>query len=79
MSANTNYECDFKEGTSSFIKGFNYNCDTQELTVNFANNKAYKYFEVPHTLCDELLLAESKGKFLHEKLKDKFEGEAILT
>lgn len=65
------------ETSSSFIKGFEFETDTNELTVNFKNAKSYKYFDVPVETFDLMRVAESKGKFLHENLKDKYKGEPL--
>jgi hypothetical protein len=40
--------------------------------VFFVSGTSYRYDEVPVTLVMEFLLSDSKGKFLHAKIKDKF-------
>lgn len=43
------------------------------LSLTFkSNNTVYEYTEVPSTILQEMLLAESFGKYFHENIKDKF-------
>lgn len=39
-----------------------------DLEVEFNNGKIYTYFLVPQALFEDLLGAESKGKFFNEKI-----------
>ena len=55
---------------SSQISGVTYNADTKTLTIRFKRNGAvYQYLNVPQQIYDELLRAESKGRFLHQDIK----------
>lgn len=57
---------------SSNIEGAGYNNKTKQLWVAFKGNKVYRYDLVPRKLFEELLQAESKGKYLNEHIKGNF-------
>lgn len=57
---------------SSNIEGTGYNNKTKQLWVAFKGNKVYRYDLVPRRLFEELLQAESKGKYLNEHIKGNF-------
>lgn len=57
---------------SSNIEGAGYNNKTKQLWVAFKGNKVYRYDLVPKKLFEELLQAESKGKYLNEHIKNNF-------
>lgn len=57
---------------SSNIEGAGYNNKTKQLWVAFKGNKVYRYDLVPRKLFEELLQAESKGKYLNENIKGNF-------
>lgn len=57
---------------SSNIEGAGYNNKTKQLWVAFKGNKVYRYDLVPKKLFEELLQAESKGKYLNEHIKANF-------
>lgn len=57
---------------SSNIAGTGYNNKTKQLWVAFKGNKVYRYDLVPRKLFEELLQAESKGKYLNEHIKGNF-------
>ena len=42
------------------------------LKVTFTNGREYLYEGVPATVYESFLLAESKGKFLHENIVDRY-------
>lgn len=51
--------------------------DGTNLFVRFKNGSIYVYFHVPESLYQELLNAESKGKFLNKHIKRVFQYERI--
>jgi hypothetical protein len=75
MPESRKFRIKLAEGDSSFIKGFEW--IDNALTVEFKNNKKYRYFNVPEKVVGDFVLAESYGKFLHKHIKDKFKGEAV--
>ena len=75
MPTSRKFKIKLTEDQSSFIRGFEW--VDNDLTVEFKNNKKYRYFDVPEKLVGDFVLAESYGKFLHKHIKDKFKGEPI--
>ena len=51
--------------------------DGTNLFVRFKNDSTYVYFHVPESLYQELLVTESKGKFLNRHVKGAFQYEKI--
>jgi len=54
---------------SSNIASIGYDPETMTLEVEFTNGNVYQYFDVPPSLHENLMLADSKGKFLHTQIK----------
>lgn len=48
-----------------------------DLYVRFKGGTHYKYLKVPQEKFDNLLQAESKGKFLNAEIKSKFDFEKL--
>lgn len=49
---------------SSMIHAVGYDAEARELEVVFTSGKIYRYSEVPQSVYDELLAAESKGQYM---------------
>ena len=47
------------------------------MEVQFTKGAVYRYKDVPEEVFDELLKAESVGKFFFAKIKGKFECEEV--
>jgi len=59
---------------SSNIEQIGYDEPNQELHVNFLNsNIVYIYIAVPEYVYEEFLAADSKGRYLHQNIKPRFE------
>lgn len=54
---------------SSNIAEIGYDENTLTLEVMFLNNSIYQYFDVPKHIYDELIQAESYGKYLAQNIK----------
>lgn len=74
-----NFDIDLNNGDdniipveSSNIKGIGYDEKTKILTVVFKKNTKYRYSDVPKTIYEELMAAESIGKFFHSRIKSIF-------
>jgi hypothetical protein len=50
---------------SSMLSSAEYNDETEELTVTFINGKSYTYIDVPRRTYDELISANSPGKYFN--------------
>jgi hypothetical protein len=49
-----------------------YNGETQTLKVVFNTSGAYQYFDVPKSIYEELLAAESKGRYIRACVIDMY-------
>ena len=67
----------FIEVESSNLKGVFYKGKTNELFVKFKNDSVYRYEDVPKSVYEELLNAESKGKFFAQNVKTVFHYENV--
>ena len=43
------------------------------LTLTFIKGERYEYVNVPSTVVQEMLLAESIGKYFHTNIKDQYD------
>lgn len=59
---------------SSNIEGIGYNVKKHHLWVSFKNNKVYRYDKVPRKTFEELMNAESKGRYLNSHIKGQYEA-----
>lgn len=58
---------------STNIDSVGYNADTQILTVKFkVSGQVYEYLNVPQTLYEGLMTAESKGTYLNDNIRSQF-------
>jgi hypothetical protein len=58
---------------STNIDSVGYNADTQTLTVKFkVSGQTYEYLNVPQTLYESLMTAESKGKYINNNIRSQF-------
>ncbi|NIM13455.1 MAG: KTSC domain-containing protein [Candidatus Aminicenantes bacterium] len=55
--------------TPSNVVSVGYDPGTQTLEVEFKNGYVYQYFDVPETIYDSMLNAESAGEFLINNIK----------
>ncbi len=55
--------------TSSNIASVGYDLETRTLEVEFKHGGVYQYAEVPPEDHAGLMAADSKGKFLNERIK----------
>lgn len=60
--------------TISFAK---YDNKTKVLTITYVTNKTYDYDNVPASIWDALLKAESVGSFVNEKIKGHYQYKLI--
>lgn len=57
---------------SSNISEVGYDPASMTLEVLFTNGTIYQYFDVPEALYQELISAESVGKFLNTQIKNSY-------
>jgi hypothetical protein len=58
------------EVDSSMVRAVKYDADKEELEVWFNTGGVYVYEEVPQEVFDELLKADSKGRFMRAAVID---------
>ena len=63
---------------SSNIEGIGYDNKNKHLWVAFKGNKVYRYDLVPRKTFEELMNAESKGRYLNSHIKGQYEATNIL-
>lgn len=57
--------------TSSTVVSVGYDSNTQTLEVEFKNG-VYQYYNVPQTIYEQMMMAESVGKFLNSYIKPAY-------
>ena len=60
---------------SAVVANFHYNPNSKTLTVVYASGNIYEYKKVPETVYHEMKNAFSKGSFLNEHIKGRYEFE----
>ena len=62
---------------SSSLQTVGYASETRSLQITFRNGRRYRYFEVPDEVHQELLRAESKGRYFNAAIKPAFVCERL--
>ena len=62
---------------SSNLKSVGYDDTENILEIEFKSGSIYQYFDVPREIYDELMRAQSKGKYFWRWIRDEFEYEKI--
>jgi hypothetical protein len=57
---------------SSNIADVGYDSSSQTLEVGFLNGTVYQYFDVPPTVHQELMSADSHGKYFSANIKNHY-------
>jgi hypothetical protein len=58
--------------SSGMINKIKYDPEKKILTLGFNAGGYYDYLDVPKEICDGIIAAESKGKYYHAYIKNKF-------
>lgn len=58
---------------SSNINKIKFNLGTQTLSINFKPNNTYEYPNVPYWVWEGFVGNESKGKYFHKFIKNKYD------
>ena len=56
--------------SSSNLSSVGYDADTQTLEIEFLNGTIYQYFNVPPSVYDGLMKANSHGKYFHSNIRE---------
>jgi len=62
---------------SSNVAEVGHDSDTDTLVVLFHNGGMYAYDDVPRTVYDQMLSAESVGKFFNAHVKGKYDFRKV--
>ena len=57
------------------ITAAGYDPDSRELTVQFASGTIYTYEDVPESIYNGFLAANSQGAFFHKNIKGAFQAQ----
>jgi hypothetical protein len=57
---------------SEAIEEIGYDAGRSILFVRFAHGGRYRYFEVPHEVCEAFVSADSHGRYFHEHIRDRY-------
>jgi hypothetical protein len=58
--------------SSSNISAIGYDADNQILEIEFTNGAVYSYSGVPPGEYEGIMNADSKGKYLHSNIKNRY-------
>lgn len=76
-TAHKHIEQDETPAASSNITAHSYNPETGQLTITYRGDRRYSYDGVPPELADGLEKADSKGRYVHAHIIDKFPATRI--
>jgi hypothetical protein len=63
---------------SKSVRIMEYDPSSQVLTITFASGKRYNYKEVPESVYDEAIVADSVGSYVHKNIARTYEYEEIF-
>lgn len=61
--------------SSSNIASIGYDPDNQVLEIEFLSGAVYQYYDVPQSVYDGLMAADSHGKFLDVYIKNRHKAQ----
>ena len=62
---------------SSNIFSIGYDPEEEKLYIQFHSGAIYEYYNVPQFIFDELMSAESKGRYAHQNIYKVFAQQRI--
>ncbi|WP_136687483.1 KTSC domain-containing protein [Halorhabdus amylolytica] len=63
--------------SSSNLSSVGYDETNQVLEIEFNGGRVYQYFDVPKRIHQELMNANSHGKYFHRNIKDNYSHDQI--
>ena len=63
--------------SSSAISSVGYDRKAKTLELEFSSGGIYDYYEVPPKVYAKLMSAESKGRFIAEQIRGKYQSERV--
>jgi hypothetical protein len=62
---------------SSSIAAIGYSATERALWVQFVSGRTYRYSDVPQATYEELLRAESKGRYFNREIRNAYAFTAV--
>jgi hypothetical protein len=62
---------------SESIRSVGYDPEKHTLEIEFNNSSLYKYFDVPDSIYIALMRARSKGAYVNDCVRDRFDCKKI--
>jgi hypothetical protein len=62
---------------SSMMASAGYDPATRVLEIEFATGVVYHYFDVPLDVFQDLVDADSQGRFFHIRIRDTFASQRV--
>lgn len=62
---------------SSSIDSIGYNSDSNILEIEFLNGRIYQFFNVPESIFNGMMSADSHGKYLNDNIKGIYNYKEI--
>ncbi|MDR0605293.1 MAG: KTSC domain-containing protein [Bacteroidales bacterium] len=62
---------------SSNLASIGYDSENEILEVEFNHGGIYQYFDVPHDVYEELMNAESHGKYFSANIRNDYEYQKL--
>lgn len=63
---------------SSLLVSIAYSAEQMLLELEFKSGRVYQYDDVPRGVYEELLAADSKGRYFNEVIRDAFPCRAVV-
>lgn len=63
--------------SSSNIRSIGYDSKFQTLEIEFHSGGIYQYFNVPESVYNALMSAQSHGSYFHRHIKDEYQWTKI--
>ncbi len=62
---------------SSNLASIGYDSENEILEIEFNHGGIYQYFDVPHNVYEELMNAESHGKYFSANIRNNYEYQKL--
>lgn len=62
---------------SSNLSSIGYDAENETLEVQFNHGGVYQYFDVPENVYEELMNADSHGRYFVQNIKDDYEFQKM--
>jgi hypothetical protein len=68
---------ELRDVDSSVLASAAYDDERNALALTYRSGRIYRYYGVPREVYEELLAAESAGKYLNEVIRNRYEHELV--